>query len=150
MMSVRQLSKQWYLRVSDDDGIHSQSTEQSIDGIYRWIATRMNIPEYESLLSADASSLSLPQLSLLLPSLTTRVLRDLFNFAALRNHPRGGHAYGHGCLKPREFFSLFPCLIQSRSFLHPCHSICPNTLSRWRLRLTKRNKSSRSPTFAIP
>ena len=77
MMSVRQLSKQWYLRVSDDDGIHSQSTEQSIDGIYRWIATRMNIPEYESLLSADASSLSLPQLSLLLPSLTTRVL--LFN-----------------------------------------------------------------------
>lgn len=79
MMSVRQLSKQWYLRVSDDDGIHSQSTEQSIDGIYRWIATRMNIPEYESLLSADASSLSLPQLSLLLPSLTTRVLRDLFN-----------------------------------------------------------------------
>jgi hypothetical protein len=67
------------LRVSDDDGIHSQSTEQSIDGIYRWIATRMNIPEYESLLSADASSLSLPQLSLLLPSLTTRVLRDLFN-----------------------------------------------------------------------
>ena len=79
MMSVRQLSKQWYLRVSDDDGIHSQSTEQSIDGIYRWIATRMNIPEYESLLSADASSLSLPQLSLLLPSLTIRVLRDLFN-----------------------------------------------------------------------
>ena len=41
--------------------------------------SRMNIPEYESLLSADASSLSLPQLSLLLPSLTTRVLRDLFN-----------------------------------------------------------------------
>ena len=79
MMSVRQLSKQWYLRVGDDDGIHSQSTEQSIDGIYRWIATRMNIPEYESLLSADASSLSLPPLSLLLPSLTTRVLRDLFN-----------------------------------------------------------------------
>ena len=79
MMSVRQLSKQWYLRVGDDDGIHSQSTEQSIDGIYRWIATRMNIPEYESLHSADASSLSLPQLSLLLPSLTTRVLRDLFN-----------------------------------------------------------------------
>lgn len=79
MMSVRQLSKQWYLRVGDDDGILSQSTEQSIDGIYRWIATRMNIPEYESLLSADASSLSLPQLSLLLPSLTTRVLRDLFN-----------------------------------------------------------------------
>lgn len=79
MMSVRQLSKQWYLRVGDDDGIHPQSTEQSIDGIYRWIATRMNIPEYESLLSADASSLSLPQLSLLLPSLTTRVLRDLFN-----------------------------------------------------------------------
>lgn len=79
MVSVRQLSKQWYLRVGDDDGIHSQSTEQSIDGIYQWIATRMNIPEYESLLSADASSLSLPQLSLLLPSLTTRVLRDLFN-----------------------------------------------------------------------
>ena len=79
MVSVRQLSKQWYLRVGDDDAIHSQSTEQSIDGIYRWIATRMNIPEYEALLAADASSLSLPQLSLLLPSLTTRARRDLFN-----------------------------------------------------------------------
>lgn len=63
MVSVRQLSKQWYLRVSVDECNHGQSTEQSIDGIYRWIATRMNIPEYESLLSVDESSLSLPHLS---------------------------------------------------------------------------------------
>ena len=79
MVSVRQLSKQWYLRVSVADGIHGQSTEQSIDGIYRWIATRMNIPEYETLLSVDESSLPLPHLSLRFPLLTTRVLRDLFN-----------------------------------------------------------------------
>ena len=79
MVSVRQLSKQWYLRVGADGSIHGQSTEQSIDGIYQWIATRMNLPEYESLLSVDESSLSLPHLCVLLAYVTSRVLRDLFN-----------------------------------------------------------------------